>query len=58
MELDLLITELDATTIQLDKMRYLATQISNKASEKTQRAKMHLNMILRVVKFSSAAPFY
>lgn len=39
MDLDLLITELDVTTIQLDKMRYLATQISNKASEKTQRAK-------------------
>ena len=39
MELDLLITELDETTIQIDKMRYLTTQISNKASEKTQRAK-------------------
>lgn len=39
MEIDLLITELDETTIQIDKMRYLATQISNKASEKTRQAK-------------------
>ena len=39
MEIDLLITDLDETTIQIDKMRYLATQISNKASEKTKHAK-------------------
>ena len=39
MELDLLITELDETTIQIDKMRYLATQISTKACEKTKHAK-------------------
>lgn len=39
MEIDLLITELDETTIQLDKMRYLTTQISNKAGEKTKHAK-------------------
>ena len=31
MEIDLLITELDETTIQIDKMRYLTTQISTKA---------------------------
>ena len=36
MELDLLITELDETTIQIDKMRYLTTQISTKAGEKTK----------------------
>ena len=36
MELDLLITELDETTIQIDKMRYL---ISTKAGEKTKHAK-------------------
>lgn len=39
MELDLLITELDETTIQIDKMRYLTTQISTKACEKTKYAK-------------------
>lgn len=39
MELDLLITELDETTIQIDKMRYLTTQISTKAGEKTKHAK-------------------
>lgn len=39
MDLDLLITELDVTTIQLDKMRYLTTQISTKACEKTKHAK-------------------
>ena len=36
MDLDFLITELDETTIQIDKMRYLATQISTKACEKTK----------------------
>lgn len=39
MDLDFLITELDETTIQIDKMRYLATQISTKACEKTKHAK-------------------
>lgn len=39
MELDLLITELNETTIQIDKMRYLTTQISTKACEKTKHAK-------------------
>lgn len=39
MEIDLLITELDETTIQIDKMRYLTTQISTKAGEKTKHAK-------------------
>ena len=39
MELDLLITELNETTIQIDKMRYLTTQISTKAGEKTKHAK-------------------
>ena len=39
MEIDLLITELDETTIQIDKMRYLTTQISTKACEKTNHAK-------------------
>ena len=39
MEIDLLITELDETTIQIDKMRYLTTQISTKACEKTKHAK-------------------
>lgn len=44
MDLDFLITELDETTIQIDKMRYLATQISTKACEKTKHASSKSNM--------------
>lgn len=39
MELELLITELDQTTIQLDKINFLATRIMSIASEKTKHAK-------------------
>lgn len=39
MELELLITELDQTTIQLDKINFLATKIMSKASEKAKHAK-------------------
>ena len=38
MELDFLITELDETTIQIDKMRYLTTQISTKTGRHSDRA--------------------
>ena len=39
MEFELLITELDQTTIQLDKINFLATRIMSIASEKTKHAK-------------------
>ena len=39
MELELLISELDQTTIQLDKINFLATRIMGIASEKTKHAK-------------------
>lgn len=39
MEFELLITELDQTTIQLDKINFLATKIMSKASEKAKHAK-------------------
>ena len=39
MDLELLITELDQTTIQLDKINFLATRIMSIASEKTKHAK-------------------
>ena len=59
MELDLLITELDETTIQIDKMRYLTTQISTKAGEKRQSTqRMLFSMILKVRKLSNARLFF
>lgn len=58
MEIDLLITELDETTIQIDKMRYLTTQISTKACEKTKHAKMLFSMTLRARKLSNARLFF
>ena len=45
MELELLITELDQTTIQLDKINFLATKIMSKASEKAKHAKNALEYI-------------